>query len=55
MNAADIKKLSLIPSREVLLTQIAWAFKGPTTKLARALNEVIGKLARVMNQKATKE
>lgn len=51
---ADIKKLSQVPSRAVLLTQLAYAFQGPTTKLARALNEVISKFARVMEQKANK-
>ena len=51
---ADVKKLSQTPSREVLLTQLAYAFKGPSTKLARALNEVIAKFARVMEQKANK-
>ncbi|MFH0887610.1 MAG: 50S ribosomal protein L10 [Planctomycetota bacterium] len=49
----DIKKLSQLPSREILLTQIAIALKSPTTRLAVALSDVIARLARVLNQKAS--
>lgn len=47
----DIKKLSQIPPREILLTQLAIALNSPTTRLAVALNEVIARLARALNQK----
>jgi large subunit ribosomal protein L10 len=53
VTVSDIKKLSQIPSREILLTQMATVFKAPTTRLAIALSEVISRLARVLDKKAS--
>jgi large subunit ribosomal protein L10 len=49
----DIRKIAQLPSREVLLTQLATSFKSPTTRLAVALSDVITRLARVLDQKAS--
>ncbi|MEN3014785.1 MAG: 50S ribosomal protein L10 [bacterium] len=44
VTANDIKQLSKIPSREILLSQLAGTLKAPITKLASTLNTIILKL-----------
>lgn len=39
-NQADMLSLATIPSRDVLLSQIAWLLKSPMQRLAIAVNEV---------------
>jgi large subunit ribosomal protein L10 len=41
----DIKRLSKIPSRHVLLGQVASALNAPIGKLAMSLNQIVAKLA----------
>jgi len=55
ISTAEVKKLSQLPSREVLLAHLAGAFKTPTTRLARGLSELMAKLPRAMNQYAAKK
>ncbi len=45
IDTAEIKKLAAIPSREVLLTQLAFMLTQPVAGLARVLNEVKNKVA----------
>lgn len=40
IDVMEIKRLSSIPSREVLLTQLAFMLNQPTASLARALNKL---------------
>ncbi|OGF63558.1 50S ribosomal protein L10 [Candidatus Giovannonibacteria bacterium RIFCSPLOWO2_01_FULL_44_40] len=44
IDAAEIKRLASIPSREVLLTQLAFMLSQPMASLARVLSEVEKKL-----------
>lgn len=45
IDANEIKRLAAIPTREVLLTQLAFMLSQPVASLARALSEVGKKLA----------
>ncbi len=45
IDANEIKRLAAIPSREVLLTQLAFLLSEPMASLARALQEVEKKLS----------
>ena len=45
----EIKALSKLPSREVLLSQVLSAMNGVPTSLVSALNNVIGNLMNVLN------
>lgn len=51
----DIKTLAAMPSREVLLTQIAGLLNMPMTRLARGLSEVTSKMARALKQYSDKK
>ncbi len=44
VTAADIRRIAELPSREVLLAQIAAGFQAPVAGLARLLNELARKL-----------
>jgi large subunit ribosomal protein L10 len=55
IDISEIKKLSQLPSREVLLAHLAGTLQSPTTRLARGLSELITKLPRVFNQYASKK
>ena len=50
----DINKLSSLPSKETLITQLAYALNGPITKFARTLNEPISAFARSLSAIAQK-
>ncbi len=49
MSAADIRKLADLPSREVLLAQIAAGFQAPVAGLARLLHELTRKLVATLD------
>jgi ribosomal protein L10 len=49
VSANDIIKLSKLPSREVLLTQLVVTLNGPMRGLVVSLNDMLGKLVRVVN------
>ena len=55
VNPADIKKIALVPSREVLLTQLAIMFKSPSTRLARVLSALLTQLGYDLNQVASRK
>ncbi|WP_320663368.1 50S ribosomal protein L10 [Prochlorococcus sp. MIT 1223] len=46
----EIKAIASLPSKEVLMAQIAGALNGVTTKIAVGINEVPSGLARSLNQ-----
>ncbi len=46
LQAADVTRLAKLPSREVLLAQLAGGIASPLTGLAGGLNNLIGGLAR---------
>lgn len=48
----DIKKLSQLPSREILLARLATAFQSPTSRLVRGLSGIMSRLGRALNQYA---
>ncbi|MEB3171200.1 MAG: 50S ribosomal protein L10, partial [Synechococcaceae cyanobacterium] len=48
----DIKAIGDLPSKEVLMAQIAGAINGVATKLAVGINEVPSGLARALRQHA---
>ena len=52
LSAADIKAIGDLPSKEVLMAQIAGAINGVATKLAVGINEVPSGLARALKQHA---
>ncbi len=52
MSAADIRKLADLPSREVLLAQIAAGFQAPVAGLARLLHELTRKLVATLDEVA---
>ena len=52
MSAADIRKLAELPSREVLLAQIAAGFQAPVAGLARLLHELTRKLVATLDEVA---
>ncbi|KEF41719.1 MAG: 50S ribosomal protein L10 [Cyanobium sp. CACIAM 14] len=52
LSPADIKAIGDLPSREVLMAQIAGAINGVATKLAVGINEVPSGLARALKQHA---
>ena len=49
VTAAEIRKIAALPSREVLLAQIAAGFQAPVTGLARLLNELSRKLVATLD------
>lgn len=52
LSQADIKAIGDLPSKEVLMAQIAGAINGVATKLAVGINEVPSGLARALRQHA---
>ncbi|NBQ22503.1 MAG: 50S ribosomal protein L10, partial [Synechococcaceae bacterium WB6_3B_236] len=52
LNQDDIKAIGDLPSKEVLLAQIAGAINAVATKLAVGINEVPSGLARALKQHA---
>jgi large subunit ribosomal protein L10 len=52
LSADDIKAIGDLPSKEVLMAQIAGAINGLATKLAVGINEVPSGLARALKQHA---
>lgn len=52
LDAAGIKVLADLPSREVLLAQLLGVLLAPASKLVRTLNEPAASLARVLQAKA---
>ena len=52
LSQADIKAIGDLPSKEVLMAQIAGAINGVATKLAIGINEVPSGLARALKQHA---
>jgi large subunit ribosomal protein L10 len=52
LSTDDIKAIGELPSREVLLAQIAGAINAVATKLAVGINEVPAGLARALQQHA---
>lgn len=52
LDAAGIKVLADLPSREVLLSQLLGVLQAPASKLVRLLNEPAASLARVLQAKA---
>lgn len=52
LDAAGIKVLADLPTREVLLAQLLGVLQAPASKLVRLLNEPAASLARVLNAKA---
>ncbi len=50
VGSQDVKKIAKMPSRKVLLAQLAGGFKGPTTRLASGLSEIITRFVRTLNQ-----
>ena len=49
VTAADIRRIAELPSREVLLAQIAAGFQAPVAGLARLLNELSRKLVATLD------
>ncbi len=49
MTAADIRKLATLPSREVLLAQIAGGFQAPVAGMARLLTELLRKFVATLD------
>lgn len=54
LDAAAIKALASLPTREVLLAQLLGVLQAPASKLVRTLNEPAASLARVLQAKADK-
>jgi large subunit ribosomal protein L10 len=54
LDAAGIKALADLPSREVLLAQLLGVLQAPASKLVRTLNEPAASLARVLQAKVDK-
>jgi large subunit ribosomal protein L10 len=52
LDAAGLKVLADLPSREVLLAQLLGVLSAPASKLVRTLNEPAASLARVLQAKA---
>lgn len=52
LDAAGLKVLADLPSREALLAQLLGVLQAPASKLVRLLNEPGASLARVLNAKA---
>ncbi len=52
LSNADLQSIADLPSREVLMGQIAGSINGLATKLAMAINEVPSGLARALQQHA---
>ena len=46
--AAEIDRLAKLPTREQALGMLAGVLQAPVTKFARTLNDVPGKIARVV-------
>lgn len=44
----QIERLSNLPSREVLISQVMSMFQAPTSQVARCLNDLNGRVARVL-------
>jgi large subunit ribosomal protein L10 len=49
VTAADIRRIAELPSREVLLAQIAAGFQAPVASLTRLLNELSRKLVATLD------
>ncbi len=49
VTAADVRRIAELPSREVLLAQIAAGFQAPVAGLARLLNELSRKLVATLD------
>lgn len=54
LDAAAIKALASLPTKEVLLAQLLGVLLAPASKLVRTLNEPAASLARVLKAKADK-
>jgi len=52
VSQADIKAIGELPSKDVLMAQIAGAINAVTTQLAVGINEVPSGLARALKQHA---
>jgi large subunit ribosomal protein L10 len=52
LSQSEIKAIGDLPSKEVLMAQIAGAINAVATKLAVGINEVPSGLARALNQHA---
>ena len=50
LSDSEIKEIANLPSKEILMAQIAGAIQGVTTKIAISLNEVPSGLARSLKQ-----
>ena len=50
LSDSEIKEIANLPSREILMAQIAGAIQGVTTKIAISLNEVPSGLARSLKK-----
>ncbi len=50
MTAAEIRRLAGLPTREVLLAQIAAGFQAPVSGFARLLNELLRKLVSTLDE-----
>ena len=48
LDVTDIKKLAMLPNREMALAMLMATMRAPLDKLARTLNEVPGKLVRTI-------
>ena len=54
LSESEIKEIASLPSREVLMAQIAGALNGVATKIAISINEVPSGLARSLKQHSEK-
>jgi large subunit ribosomal protein L10 len=52
LSKADIAVLASLPSREVLLGQLAQVLQAPMTNMARSLSEIVASFARALNRVA---
>lgn len=54
LSPEEVKFFASLPSRDVLMAQLAGALQAPVSALARVLNEPIAQLARALDQVAKK-
>jgi len=50
VDAGEIEEIAKLPSREELITKLAYLLSSPVVRLARALGDVSGQFARVLEQ-----